>query len=58
MHTAESINSNHAASVKERVKWIDIYKGIAIIAMVLGHTSGIAVPYVYIFHMEAFFFIS
>lgn len=42
----------------ERVKWVDIYKAIVIIAMILGHTSGIMTGYVYTFHMAAFFFIS
>ena len=41
-----------------RIKWIDIYKGILIILMVLAHTPGFYVKYIYAFHMAAFFFIS
>ena len=40
---------------KERIRWIDIYKAIVIVAMILGHTSGIMTGYVYTFHMAAFF---
>ncbi len=42
----------------KRIKWIDIYKGIAIILMVIGHTYSPWVPYIYLFHMPAFIFIS
>ena len=42
----------------ERIKWIDIYKGIAIILMIVGHCSGPLTKYVYVFHMGVFFFIS
>lgn len=43
---------------QKRIEWIDIYKGILIIFVVLGHTSGIGVKYIYLFHMSSFFFIS
>ncbi|WP_312094096.1 acyltransferase family protein [Aminipila sp.] len=43
---------------KIRIDWIDIYKGIAIILMVIGHSTGIFNNYIYQFHMAAFFFIS
>lgn len=43
-----------------RKKWIDIYRGIAIMLVVLGHLD---VPrpmynFIFVFHMYAFFFIS
>jgi fucose 4-O-acetylase-like acetyltransferase len=41
-----------------RIEWIDIYKGIAIVLVVLGHTTGIFNQYIYQFHMAAFFIIS
>lgn len=42
----------------ERIRWIDIYKGLAILLVVVGHTTGLFNPYIYQFHMAAFFFIS
>lgn len=47
-------------AVQERVHWIDITRGIAIIAIVLGHvfTSGNLWRYVFSFHVPIFFFIS
>jgi len=44
--------------MKKRIDWIDIYKGLAIIAVVLGHSGSPLVPYIYLFHMPAFIFIS
>lgn len=41
-----------------RIKWVDIYRGLAILLMVVGHTTGLFNPYIYQFHMAAFFFIS
>ena len=46
---------------KERIHWIDIAKGIAILCVFFGHTM--SVPHVirewvYFFHMPAFFFLS
>ena len=41
-----------------RIHWVDIYKGLAIILMILGHTSSPINNYIYLFHMSAFFFIS
>ena len=38
--------------------WIDIYRGIAIILVVLGHSTAILNPFIYQFHVAAFFFIS
>lgn len=44
--------------MKERIEWVDIYKGIAIILVVLGHATGKFNSWIYQFHMAAFFFIS
>lgn len=41
-----------------RINWVDIYKGLAILLVVVGHTTGLFNPYIYQFHMAAFFFIS
>lgn len=42
----------------QRVVWIDIYKAICIILVVVGHATGQFNGYIYQFHMAAFFFIS
>lgn len=42
----------------KRIEWCDIYKGIMIILVVVGHATGKFNPYIYQFHMAAFFFIS
>lgn len=41
-----------------RIKWVDIFKGIVIVLMVLGHATGMFNMFIYQFHMGAFFFIS
>lgn len=41
-----------------RIEWCDIFKGIVIILVVVGHTTGKFNQYIYQFHMAAFFFIS
>ncbi len=43
---------------QERVEWIDIYKSIAIILVILGHTSGVFNRYIYLFHVPIFFLIA
>ncbi len=43
---------------KDRVFWIDCFKVLAIILVVLGHATGRFNRYIYQFHMAAFFFIS
>ncbi len=43
---------------KKRVEWIDIFKGLAIVLMVIGHTTGLFNIMIYQFHMAAFFFIT
>ena len=45
-------------AVKQRIAWIDIYKAICIVLVVVGHSSGLFNSYIYQFHMAAFFFIS
>ena len=43
----------------KRIEWVDIYKAILIFLVVLGHSHNLRlVPYIYTFHMAAFFFIS
>lgn len=43
----------------ERVEWIDVYKGIGIILVVVGHVcTGWFRDFIYTFHMPLFFFIS
>lgn len=44
----------------ERVEWVDIYKGLCIISVVIGHsgTDSSIFTYIYLFHMAAFFIIS
>ena len=41
-----------------RIEWIDIFKGLAIILVVVGHATGLFSTYIYQFHVAAFFFIS
>lgn len=45
---------------KCRESWIDVYKGIAILFVIIGHLeiSNITYRTIYLFHMYAFFFIS
>lgn len=46
---------------KERIHWIDIAKGIAIICVFIGHTVSTPLQFqrfVYLFHMPAFFLLS
>ena len=43
---------------KQRIEWVDIYKALAIVLMVVGHATGKFNGYIYQFHMAAFFFIS
>lgn len=44
--------------IPKRVQWIDIFKGIAILLMVIGHAASPFNGYIYLFHMGAFLFIS
>ena len=43
----------------KNIKWIDVFKGIGIIAVVVGHIwDGLISRMIYVFHMPLFFFIS
>ncbi len=42
----------------ERIEWCDIYKGLLMILVVVGHATGLFNKYIYQFHMAAFFVIS
>lgn len=42
----------------ERKKYVDIFKGLAIILVVIGHTNAPIVTHIYLFHVPAFFFIA
>ena len=44
--------------MKKRIEWVDVFKGIGIILVVIGHTTSPIGAYIYLFHMAAFFFIS
>jgi len=46
--------------IQERIRWIDVYKGIAIVLVVVGHCpiSEPCYKFIYSFHLLAFFFIS
>lgn len=43
---------------QERIAWVDVFKGYAIILVVIGHTGSPLGLMIYAFHMPAFFFIS
>ncbi len=42
----------------KRIEWIDIFKALTIILVVIGHATGKFNGYIYQFHVMAFFFIS
>ena len=44
----------------ERLNWVDVFKGLAIILIVLGHVLrfGVLHKFAYYFHVPAFFFIA
>ncbi|WP_300791460.1 acyltransferase family protein [uncultured Acetatifactor sp.] len=42
----------------KRLEWLDICRGILIVFMVIGHSTGLFNKYIYQFHMAAFFFLS
>jgi fucose 4-O-acetylase-like acetyltransferase len=44
--------------MNKRIEWVDIYKGLAIILVLMGHADSPLNKYIYLFHMAAFFFIS
>lgn len=42
---------------KKRIEWVDIYKALGIILVVVGHATGAFNNYIYQFHMAAFLLI-
>lgn len=40
------------------IKWVNVAKGLGIIAVVIGHTGSPINKYLYLFHMALFFFLS
>ena len=59
MENSACIEKNLAnAGIRERISWCDIFKGIVIILVVIGHCTGKFNHLIYQFHMAAFFFIS
>jgi fucose 4-O-acetylase-like acetyltransferase len=42
----------------KRIEWVDIYKGLAIACIVIGHSTSPLESYFNLFHVAAFFFIS
>lgn len=49
---------NQSLSAKVRIEWVDIYKALAILLVVVGHTTGQFNEWIYFFHVPAFFLIS
>lgn len=45
-----------SVSTERRIAWIDMLKGIGILCVVLGHSTGDR--YVYLFHMPLFYILS
>ena len=45
-------------TIGRRIEWVDIFKGLAIILVVIGHATGKYNVFIYQFHMAAFFLIS
>lgn len=43
---------------EHRIEWADLFKGIMIILVVVGHSTGKFNSWIYQFHMAAFFFMS
>ncbi|MFR4981105.1 MAG: acyltransferase family protein [Clostridium neonatale] len=59
MNNVQKISLYNNTLKKERIEWIDIYKGILMICVLFGHIwSGKITTFMYVFHMSAFFFIS
>ncbi|OMC93818.1 acyltransferase family protein, partial [Paenibacillus odorifer] len=53
------INSNtYEIENEKRYDFIDIARGILIILVVIGHSGSLFTPYIYLFHMAAFIFLS
>ncbi len=50
--------ASNSKQILKRIPWIDVYRGLAIILIVVGHSWSPFVGYIYLFHVPAFFFIS
>ena len=46
------------SGINMRYVWVDWMKSILIILVVLGHSGSLFTPYIYLFHIPAFFFVS
>ncbi len=44
--------------LNKRIAWVDVFKGLTILLVVIGHTNSPITVYIYLFHVPAFFFIS
>lgn len=44
--------------INNRIEWVDYFKALAIILVVIGHATSVFNKYIYQFHVAAFFFIS
>ncbi|WP_442945177.1 acyltransferase family protein [Nostoc sp.] len=44
--------------MSQRIEWIDCWKGLAIITVVVGHIIAPVSKYIFWFHMPLFFFLS
>ena len=54
----QAVDSNVQGTVSPRIEWVDLFKAICILSMVIGHAWGGMNDIIYQFHMAAFFFIS
>ena len=52
------MTSEHTVASTSRIEWIDVFKGILIILVVVGHSTGQFNSWIYQFHMAAFFLVS
>ena len=43
---------------KQRLRWIDIAKGIGIVSIILGHQGVPLLGFVYMYHLPVFFLLS
>lgn len=45
---------------KDRIEWVDVYRGLGILLVVIGHLQmpDLIIKYIFLFHMYAFYYIS
>lgn len=53
-----TVKKQHMNSENRRIDWCDVFRGILITLVVIGHATGKFNPCIYQFHMAAFFYIS